>query len=86
MEMHIKTKKVAKGHYQFTYNGEQFEIVNNEGLYGFTWNCKHMDSLTATETKVSKSYLFEELVDYLLEDFFTDKEYWTIKLTEDGLF
>ena len=86
MEMIIKTKKVAKGHYQFTYNGEVFDIKNNEGLLGFTWNCVHASSRKATECKSSKSDLMFDLNDYILEDFFTDKEYWPITIDENGLF
>ena len=82
----LTTKKIAKGIYGFTYNGENFEIRNNEGLIGFTWNCLHVQSRKATETKPSKTYLTQDLVDYLLEDFFTDKDYWIIEVDENGNF
>lgn len=82
----IKTKKIGRGHYEFNHNGQRFEIVNHDDLIGYTWQCRHMDSLTATETKHSKSYLMSELKDWLLEDFFTGKEYWDVKIDENGLF
>ena len=82
----IKTKKIGVGHYEFNYNGQKFEIVNHDFLQGFTWQCRQMDSLIATETKRSKSVLIYELKDWLLEDFFTEKEYWTIEIDKNGLF
>ena len=86
-QMTLKTKKISKGHYEFTYDGEVFKIVNNEGLYGFTWNCVHVKTGVATETKISKSYLIDELSDFLLDDFFTyEKEFWPIQVDENGLF
>jgi hypothetical protein len=33
MQNGTKTKKIAKGHYQFTHNGEVFEIVNDAKVY-----------------------------------------------------
>lgn len=86
MQNGIKTKKIEKGHYQFTHNGEVFEIVNNEGLLGFTWHCRHAESRKATECLPSKSYLTMELLRFLLDDFFNGQNYWPIQVDEYGLF
>ena len=70
----IKTTKIEKGVYSFVVNGQEFRIVNNEGLMGFKWNCVHVESGKSCETKPTKQYLIMDLEDYLLQEFFEPTE------------